>query len=757
MAKDGISWVFEKGAVVTAVGNLFDDLGVAITFDVLGEGRFLTNGVTAAGSSILQSSGASTIHFDCESMSDTVGNTINLAGGGNYTINVQESITNSFIGGSALVISSGTLFMNAFEITNDTSGTDDLILFTGTEPISVNLEVTMITSGGRAILANNSASPQLTVITMRTRIIQTISGLIIDVSPVFAGSFISYSIGLVGVSQGVTIQGGLVSLISYILVVINSAAPALVLGGNIFTGDFDRIFSQDRCIVMLNGEAVIHAKIINSFQTVNTAIDLQGGQMRLQSALITGDSGCIQVTGGSHKLTSMQMSTNGQTVPAVRVANNGILFMNFQEITGSVNGLITVESSGNLNMIGDRIATNDSGNGLKTALLILDGQVDANVNVISAFGSCIHLSSGGGNPTLRCFVDAISSTVSTDPQFAGTSVILQETGNATIRFNRMDAFFSSQMIRVIDGNLEVEGEIIFNTFAPSTGIMVSGGTFVGNINRIDMGTRALEASSGSVTLTFVEIAVFQPSSEQIIIALSGNVASRIIGDFIQGGIDYAGIVVSDTAFLVAHINEMRVGGTCLQYDSTAVSNFSFDMLSVPGGVTLADTAAIAMSTGTLQVKGSRIENVTGLITGFGIILANDANFFGDIDYIRSSNNGLRTSSTGRVQLYADEVESDVETININNLAIGNSADYTFKGLYRTFGSLTSTVIIDSPAPPNVLRFINTTLISNNVQPSISSTVLAVVKNYGILTSTFPADANVSFLFPSSVNIDPAVN
>jgi hypothetical protein len=197
LAKDGISWEFEKGAIVTAVGNLFDDLGAAIDYDVIGEGQFLTNGATAAGSSILQSTGASTIHFACESMNDTVGNTINLTGGGNYTINVQERITNSFNGGSALVISSGTLFMNAFEITNNTGGTDDLILFTGTEPISVNLEVTMITSGGRAVVVNNSAPNQASVITMRTRIIQTNSGLILDIDPVFAGSLISYSIALV--------------------------------------------------------------------------------------------------------------------------------------------------------------------------------------------------------------------------------------------------------------------------------------------------------------------------------------------------------------------------------------------------------------------------------------------------------------------------------------------------------------------------------------------------------------------------------
>jgi hypothetical protein len=508
---------------------------------------------------------------------------------------------------------------------------------------------------------------------------------------------------------------------------------------------------------MLNGEAVIHSKTMNSFQTMSPAIDLQGGQMRLQVDLISSESGCIQVIGGSHKLTVMQMLTNGQTAPAVRVANNGNLFLNFQEITGSVNGLITVDSGGNLNMIGDRITTNDSGSGLKTALLLVDGQVDANVNVISAFGSCIHLSSGGGNPNLRCYVNELFSTVNPDPIFAGTSLILQETGNAIIRFNRMDAFFSSQMIRVIDGNLEIDGELIFNPSAPSsTGIVVSGGTFNGNIKKIQLGTRALEASSGSVTLTFVEISVFQPDSERIIIALGGNVAARIVGDLIQSGTDYTGIIVSDTAFLEAHINEMRVSGTCLQYNSTAFSNFFFDVLTVSGGVTITDTAAIVMSTGTLHVKGSRIENGTGLITGFGILLANDANFIGDIDYIRSSNNGLRTSSTGRVQLYADEVESlDVETIHINNLPNSNSADYTFKGLYRTFGP-TSTVIIDSLEPPNILRFINTTLISN-VSPSIFSTVPVVVKNYGILTSTFTEDATVSFLFPISVNIDPAVN
>lgn len=84
---------------------------------------------------------------------------------------------------------------------------------------------------------------------------------------------------------------------------------------------------------------------------------------------------------------------------------------------------------------------------------MMDGQVDA--NVISAFGTCIHLSSGGGNPNLRCYVDEITSTVNTDPLFTGTSLILQESGNANIRFNRMDAFFSAQMIRVVDGTLNI--------------------------------------------------------------------------------------------------------------------------------------------------------------------------------------------------------------------------------------------------------------------------------------------------------------
>lgn len=756
LAKDGISWVFEKGAVVTAVGNLFDDLGNEIVFDVLGEGQFLTNGGTAAGSSILQSTGTSTIHFECESMSDTVGNTINLFGGGNYTINVRESITNSFIGGAALEISSGTLFLTAFEISNDINGTEDLILFTGSEPLSANLEATLINSGGRAVFATNSAPPQTSIITLRSRIIQANSGLILDISPLFTGSFVSFSVALVGTLQGVSVQGGsMVSLISYILVIINSLNPALIIGGNtIFTGDFDKIFSQDRCILMQNGEAIIHAKVMNSFQTANTAIDLQGGQIKLQVDLISSEAGCIHVAGGSHKSTVMQMSTNGTTVPAVRVANNGLLFLNFQEITGSVSGLITVEGGGNLNMLGDRISTFDNGTGFKTALLINDGQVDANVNAISAFGSCIHLTPGGINPNIRCCVDSLSSSVFGIP---GTSLILQEAGNSNIVFNRMDANASLQMISLTDGNLDIQGEFMLNTFPDSSiGIAVSGGNFNGNIARIQLGTRALEASSGNVTLTFAEMAVFQPSSERITVLLSGNVNTRIVGDLIQGGTDYTGIAVEDTAFLEANINEIRVSGICIQYDSTAISDFFFDRLFIPSGVTLADAGAIVMTTGTLRVKGSRIENETGLITGTGILLANDANFIADIDYIRTSNNGLRTSSTGRVQLYADEVESDIEVININSLPNANSADYTFKGLYRSFGPNTSVFTINSLDPPNVLRLINTTLIST-AGPSISSTVAVLVKNYGILTATFPADATVTYLFPGSVNIDPAVN
>lgn len=86
--------------------------------------------------------------------------------------------------------------------------------------------------------------------------------------------------------------------------------------------------------------------------------------------------------------------------------------------------------------------------------------------------------------------------------------------------------------------MDIEGELIFNTFTPSTGIVVSGGTFNGNINRIQMGTRALEASSGIVKLTFAEITVSQPGAERIIINLSGNVIAQINGYAILGGIDY---------------------------------------------------------------------------------------------------------------------------------------------------------------------------------------------------------------------------
>lgn len=759
LAKNGISWVFEKGAVVTAVGDLFDDMGAAIAFDVLGEGQFLTSGATTAGSSILRSSGASTIHFVCESMSDTVGHTINLLGGGNYTVNVRESITNSFVSGSAVVMSSGTLFMNAFEITNDTNGTEDLILFTGTQPLSINLEATMISSGGRAVFVTNSAPPQTTVITLRARTIQTASGFVFDISPLFNGSFISFTVGLVGNLQGVSVQGGgMVSLNSYILVVINSTAPALSINGNtIFSGEFDRIFSQGQCILMQNGEAIIHANVMNSFQTASTVIDLQGGQMRLLVDLITSSAGCIDVTGGSHKLTVMQMSTNGTTVPAVRLANNGQLFLNFQEIFGSVNGLITVESGGSLNMIGERITTNDNGSGLKTALLITDGLVDANVNVISAFGVCIHLASGVGNPNLRCYVNAITSLVNPDPVFAGTSLILQETGNASIRFNRMDSSFASQMIRLVNGNLNIEGEMILNTFSPSSiGIVVTGGNFVGSINQIQLGTRVLEASSGNVTLSFVQMTAFQPDTERIMILLSGNVNARIVGDFIQGGIDYTGIAVQDTALLEAHINEMRLDGICVQYDSSSISDFFFDKLTITGGVTLMDAAAIVMTEGTLRVKGSRVDNRTGLVTGTGILLMNDASFIADIDYIQTSSNGLRTSSTGRVQLYADEVESETDVININNLPNGNSADYTFKGLFRTFDATASVITINGLEPPNVLRLINATLIST-AGSSIASPVLVLVKNYGIVTATIAPNGTVTFLFPLSVNINAAVN
>ncbi len=98
----------------------------------------------------------------------------------------------------------------------------------------------------------------------------------------------------------------------------------------------------------------------------------------------------------------------------------------------------------------------------------------------------------------------------------------------------------------------------------------------------------------------------------------------------------------------------------------------------------------------------------------------------------------------------------MEVININNLPNANSADYTFKGLYRSIGPNTSAITINSLNPPNVMRLIDTTLISG-AGPSISSTVAVLIKNYGILTATFSPDASVTFLFPASVNIDPAVN
>ncbi|MBB3155403.1 hypothetical protein FHS16_005511 [Paenibacillus endophyticus] len=753
LAKDGISWVFEKGAVITAVDNLFDDLGAAIAFDVLGEGQFLTNGATTAGSSILRSSGASTIHFDCESMNDTVGNTINLLGGGNYTLNVRERVSN--IGGSAVVISSGTLYMKAFEITNDTAGTEDLFLCTGTEPINVSLDATIITSGGRAVYVTNSAPNQATIITLHARTIQTTSGLIIDIAPLFTGTFISFTVILAGISQGVSVQGGsMVSLISYLLIVINSPAPALIINGNtIFTGEFDKIFSQNQCILMQNAEVFIHAKVINSSQTVNSAIDLQNGQMRLQVDLISSAAGCIHVTGGKLNSTVMQMSTNGATVPAVRVANNGLLFLNFQEISGSVNGLITVESGGNLDMRGDRISTFDNGTGFKTALLINDGQVEANVNVISAFGSCIHLTPGGINPNLRCYVDSFSSTIFGIP---GASLILQEAGNSNIVFNRMDAGTSLQMISLTDGNLDIQGEFMLNTIPDSSiGIAVTGGNFSGHIAKMQLGTRALEASAGNVSLTFTELAIFQPNTERTIVLLTGTSNVRIVGDLIQGGADYTGIAVQDTAILVADINEIRVGGICMLYNSVLVSDLSFDRLLVVSGATLPDAAAIVVNAGTLRVNGSIIGNDTELNTGTGILVANDASLIADINFIRTTNNALRTSSIGRIQLYANEVESGVEVIAITALTAGNTADYTFKGLFRCQDPNTSVIEID-PEPPGVLRLINATLI-NGIAPSISSPVAATINNYGIVTAAFPPEGTVTFLFPASVNINPAVN
>jgi hypothetical protein len=127
----------------------------------------------------------------------------------------------------------------------------------------------------------------------------------------------------------------------------------------------------------------------------------------------------------------------------------------------------------------------------------------------------------------------------------------------------------------------------------------------------------------------------------------------------------------------------------------------------------------------------------------------------DINFIRTTNNALRTSSTGIVQLYTDEAEAGAEVINIVNLPGANSVNYTFKGLYRCQDPNTA-VIAMSPEPPGVLRLINTTLI-NGISPSISSPIAIEIKNYGIVTAAFTPDAAVTFLFPGSVNIDPAVN
>lgn len=224
---------------------------------------------------------------------------------------------------------------------------------------------------------------------------------------------------------------------------------------------------------------------------------------------------------------------------------------------------------------------------------------------------------------------------------------------------------------------------------------------------------------------------------------------------VQGGADYTGIAVQDTAILVADINEIRVGGICMLYNSILASDLSFDRLLVVSGVTLPDAAAIVVNAGILRANGSIIGNDTGIDTGTGILVANDASLIADINFIRTTNNALRTSSTGRVQLYADEVESGAEVITITDLTIGNSADYTFKGLFRCQDPNASVIEI-IPEPPSVLRLINSTLI-NGIAPSISSPVAATINNYGIVTATFPPDGTVTFLFPDSVNINSAVN
>ncbi|MBD2870595.1 hypothetical protein [Paenibacillus arenilitoris] len=751
LAKDGISWVFEKGSIVTAVGNLFNDSGAAITFDVLGEGQFQTDGATAAGSSILRSTGASTIRFECESMSDAAGHTVDLSGGGTYTINVWERMTNHAAGSSALVISNGTLFLNAVEVSNDSSGTDTLILLAGTAMITVDIEARLLMSGGETIAVTNSTAPvDQSLITLRVSIIQSISGLIINVGSAFNGNLILRATALVGIFQGVSLQSGQITFNAFILVVVNPPSPALVIDGTCsFIGEFDLLLSQERCLALLSASASasIHAININSFQTATAALDLQDGQSLLQVDTLNSSAGCIRIAGGNHKMTVMQMSTFGLAEPAVRVAGNGILFLNFQEINGTVNGLIQVQGNAILNMIGDRISTFDNGSGLKTAVLINDGQVEANVNAISAFGSCIHLTPGGVNPNIRCYVNALTSTVPSGSPGAG--LILQEAGNTNIKFNRMDANTSMRMIALTAGNMDIQGEFMLNTFSDSSiGVSVTGGNFSGNISRMQLGTRALEASAGNVALTFVEASAFEPSMVRTIVLLNGTVNARINGSLIQGGEDYTGISVQDTAFVVIDVSEVRVGGICMLYNSTftATSDLFFDKLLVVSSVSLPDAAAIIVNAGTLRANGSIIGNDTPFDTGTGIIVANDGSLQADINFIRTTNNALRTSSTGRVQLYVDEAEAGAEVIAINDLPVDNPADYTFKGLYRCLDPATAVIAI-SAEPPDVLRLINGTLI-NGAEPSITSPVNVTINNYGIASLSFDPEGTVSFLLPA---------
>lgn len=49
--------------------------------------------------------------------------------------------------------------------------------------------------------------------------------------------------------------------------------------------------------------------------------------------------------------------------------------------------------------------------------------------------------------------------------------------------------------------------------------------------------------------------------------------------------------------------------------------------------------------------------------------------------------------------------------------------------------------------PEVIRLINTTLVTSEYTSSFTSNLVITVNNYGVLTETVTPDATVTFLFP----------